>query len=129
MLENAIGEGRLDLAPVDAEFIVETQAAGLRHRREGLAYRLSWMKRRPLRPNKRVASSAAALPLRRRLVFRTRAAVARWSHRTMWLARALGAPGLYLGWARFWLRLYQALAWSHGRLGVVLDRILPQPAK
>ncbi len=129
MLEGAVADGRLDLKSVDAGFIVETQAAGLRHRREGLAYRLSWMKRRPVRPRKRVAPASRSPALRRRLVFRTRAAIARWSHRMMWLARTFDAPGLYLGWARLWLRLYQALAWSHGRLGAVIDRILPQGAK
>jgi coenzyme F420-reducing hydrogenase beta subunit len=125
-IERAIGAGRLDLRPVGADFIAETQAAGLRHRREGLAYRLAWMKRRPIRPRKRVSPAPGTLALRRRLVFRTRAAISRWSHRTMWLASALGAPGLYLHWARFWLRLYQGLAWSHGRAGAVIDRILPQ---
>jgi hypothetical protein len=63
------------------------------------------------------------------LVFRTRAAIARWSHRMMWLARAFDGPRLYLGWARLWLRIYQALAWSHDKLGAAIDRILPQPTK
>jgi hypothetical protein len=63
------------------------------------------------------------MPARRQLVFRTRAAIARWSHRVMWLARALDASFLYLVWARFWLRLYQGLAWSNGRWGVLFDRI------
>ena len=35
-------DGRLALEPVDADFVAETQAAGFRHRREGLAYRLTW---------------------------------------------------------------------------------------
>jgi hypothetical protein len=47
----------------------------------------------------------------------------------MWLARAFDGPRLYLGWARLWLRIYQALAWSHDKLGAAIDRILPQPTK
>jgi coenzyme F420-reducing hydrogenase beta subunit len=122
-IDRAVAEGRLDLVPVDADFVAETQAAGLRHRREGLAYRLSWNKRR-LQPRKRISPHlAGSMPARRQLVFRTRAAIARWSHRVMWLARALDASFLYLVWARFWLRLYQGLAWSNGRWGVLFDRI------
>jgi coenzyme F420-reducing hydrogenase beta subunit len=126
LIEQARAEGRLELEPVDAEFVVRTQAAGLRHRRDGLAYRLSW-RRRGVRPRKRVAPSAA-LPLRRKLVYRMRYAIARWSHRVFRLARRLHMPALYIGWARTMLRLYQSLAWSRGRFGSLLDRALG-PAK
>ena len=127
MVERARAEGRLELTPVDADFIAGTQAAGLRHRRDGLAYRLSWRKR-GVRPRKRVAAGID-LPLRRRLVYRLRYAIARWSHRIFRLARSLGAPAIYTIWARSALRLYQALTWSHGRLGKLLDRLMPQPER
>jgi coenzyme F420-reducing hydrogenase beta subunit len=125
MIDEAVADCRLKLDPVGPDFIVETQAAGFRHRREGLAYRLAWMRRRPVQPRKRVAPSRRGLPLRRRLVYRMRAAISRWSHRMMRVARAAHMPRLYTGWARASLRLYQALAWSHGRLGRFVDRILP----
>ena len=103
-----------------------TQAAGFRHRREGLAYRLTWRRwRGGVAKRKRVAPDARALPLRRRLVYRTRAGIARWSHRLAWLSARTGAPGLYLRWARPVLAFYRALAWSHGRLGGWIDRVLP----
>ena len=123
MIEAARAEGRLQLEPVGPEFVIDTQAAGLRHRREGLAYRLSW-RRRGLRPRKRVAPSAN-LPLRRRLIYRLRYSIARWSHRMFRLARRLRAPGLYLAWARSSLRIYQALAWSRGWLGGIFDKFMP----
>lgn len=126
LLDGAIRDGRLALERVDADFIAETQAAGLRHRREGLAYRLTWLRTGRVRPRKRVEPRTSDLPLRRRLVFRTRAGIGRWSHRMMWLARGLGMPGLYLGWAHAWLRIYQGLAWSHGRIGAFVDRLLPR---
>ena len=127
MVETARTEGRLDLTQVDADFIAQTQAAGLRHRRDGLAYRLSW--RRPgLRLRKRVRPNAA-LPLRRKLVYRLRFGIARWSHRMFRLARALHAPAIYTFWARSVLRLYQSVTWSRGRLGAVLDRLMPQPER
>ena len=124
IVERARVDGRLHLDPVDADFVIRTQAAGLRHRRDGLAYRLAWP-RRGLRPRKRVAPSAA-LPLRRKLVYRMRFAIARWSHRVMRLARTAGAPGIYILWARIMLGLYQSAAWSRGRLGRLLDRVMPR---
>jgi coenzyme F420-reducing hydrogenase beta subunit len=127
MIENARQEGRLQLEPVDAEFIARTQAAGLRHRRDGLAYRLTWRKRGIL-PRKRVAPSSA-LPLRRKLVYRTRYAIARSSHRLFSLARSLRTPWLYTWWALTMLRLYQSITWSRGRLGRLLDRLMPQPER
>jgi coenzyme F420-reducing hydrogenase beta subunit len=127
IIEAARADGRLHLEPVDAQFVVRTQAAGLRHRRDGLAYRLSWH-RRGTRPRKRVASSAM-LPLRRKLVYRMRYSIARWSHKVMRLSRRIGVPKLYIAWARTMLRLYQSLTWSQGRLGKLFDRFMPQPER
>jgi coenzyme F420-reducing hydrogenase beta subunit len=124
LIEEARSDGRLQLEPVDAEFVIRTQAAGLRHRREGLAYRLSW-RRRGIRPAKRVSASAQ-LPLRRKLVYRLRYLIARWSNPMFRLARSLGAPKLYLVWARTILRLYQSVAWSRGRVGKLFDRVMPR---
>lgn len=123
MLNSAGADGRLQLEPVSADFVAQTQAAGLRHRREGLAYRLTWA-RDGIRPRKRVSPSAQ-LPLRRKLIYRLRYLIAAWSNRIFRLARALGWPRLYLVWARSTLRFYQALAWSRGSLGRLFDVMLP----
>jgi coenzyme F420-reducing hydrogenase beta subunit len=125
LIEAGRADGRLSLEPVGADFVERTQAAGFRHRREGLAYRLTWP-RRGLQPVKRVGPSAAGLSLRRRLVYRTRHLIAAWSHPVFRLARSTRMPKLYLGWARAALALYQGLAYSRGRLGRLLDRILPK---
>ena len=127
MIEAARNDGRLQLEPVTAEFVARTQAAGLRHRRDGLAYRLSW-RRRGLVPRKRVAASAV-LPFRRKLVYRLRYWIARLSHPMLAAARRLRMSWIYMSWARSALRLYQAVAWSNGRLGRMLDRLLPQPER
>jgi coenzyme F420-reducing hydrogenase beta subunit len=127
LIEAARADGRLQLEPVDSEFIVRTQAAGLRHRRDGLAYRLSWPKR-GIKPRKRVQPSAD-LPLRRKLVYRMRYGIARWSHRVLAAARTLHMPRLYIVWARSMLRLYQSLTWSQGQLGRWLDKVMPQPER
>jgi coenzyme F420-reducing hydrogenase beta subunit len=123
LLDRTIGDGRLALQRVGANFIADTQAAGLRHRRQGLACRLSWRRGGHCTPRKRVQANSETLSLRRRLIFRLRAGISRWSHRVMWLARAWHVPELYLAWARFWLRLYQGLAWSNGRVGAIADRL------
>ncbi|HZZ87015.1 MAG TPA: Coenzyme F420 hydrogenase/dehydrogenase, beta subunit C-terminal domain [Caulobacteraceae bacterium] len=118
----AIDEGRLALAPVDADFVRRTQAAGFRQRREGLALRLASRRCRPVTPRKRVAPGVAGLTLRRRLVYRLRGQITRWSRRMFWLARFVGRPAVYLVWARAALILYQAATYSRGRLGLAFDR-------
>lgn len=122
MVEEAIGDGRLALTEVDAAFIEQTQAAGLRQRREGLAYRLTW-RRRGITPPKRVAPGRGDLPWRRRLVYRARCWISYLSHRVFAAARLLRMPHLYTGWARGALALYQALTYSRGRLGALFDRV------
>ncbi|WP_294173639.1 Coenzyme F420 hydrogenase/dehydrogenase, beta subunit C-terminal domain [uncultured Sphingomonas sp.] len=129
MLRDGIADGRLALEPVDADFVANTQAAGFRHRREGLAWRLSRRRGGPVRPVKRVAPSSAGIPLRRRLVYRMRAWIARWSHRLAWLAHAFDAPVLYTGWARRSLAIYQGLTWSNGKWGGLFDRLFGPPVK
>lgn len=122
LIEAGRAEGRLALEEVDAEFVVATQAAGFRQRREGLAYRLTWA-RRGIRPLKRVPPSAAGLSLRRRLVYRTRAAISRWSHSMARLACRSGRPGLYTGWARRAYAVYEGLTYDRGRLAPLFARL------
>jgi hypothetical protein len=74
---------------------------------------------------KRVAPAAAALPFRRKLVYRMRHAIARDSHRLARVALWSRRPALYTVWARGMLAVYRGLAWSHGRLGGWIDRVLP----
>lgn len=126
MIDRARSEQRLELARVDADFIARTQVAGLRHRRDGLAYRLTWRRRTGIVPRKRVAPGVD-LSFRRKLVYRLRHANARWSHAMFRLARALQMPAIYAAWARTALRFYQSVTWSRGRLGKFLDALMPQP--
>lgn len=116
MVTDAIAAGALALAPVDADFIAGTQAAGLRQRREGLAYRLRIAPPAlPLR--KRVAPGGRDLPLRRKLIYRMRRWISASSHRMMHAGRRLDRPALYLVWARHTLRAYRVLAYRKGRFG------------
>ncbi len=122
LISSAIAEGRLQLESVDAEFIERTQAAGFRHRREGLAYRLTWRKR-GIRPVKRVAPERRSIPRNRRLIYRMRRMISAGSNRVFSLARRLRTPGLYVGWARASLAMYHGLAYSRGRLGAIFARL------
>ena len=121
LIQAAMAEGRLELAPVDEAFVVETQAAGFRQRREGLSYRLTWP-RRGLRPKKRVAP-AKPDSLRRRLIYRTRASISWGSHRAFALARRLGRKAVYERWGRAATAFYHGFAYSRGRLGAYFDRL------
>lgn len=122
LIDEGRAEGRLALEEVDADFVAATQAAGFRQRREGLAYRLTWP-RRGIRPVKRVAPSAAGLPWRRRLVYRTRAGISAWSHRVARAAERTGRPALYVRWAWGVYRLYEGVTYARGRLGPLFDRL------
>lgn len=121
LMKTGIEQGRLRLKPVDARFVERTQAAGFRQRREGLAYRLCWP-RPGLKPRKRVLPNSQGLPIRRKLIYRSRALITAWSHRVFLFARLIRRPGLYIRWARLALAIYHGLAYSRGRLGAMIDR-------
>jgi coenzyme F420-reducing hydrogenase beta subunit len=125
LVRRGIDDGRLVLEPVDGSFVEATQAAGLRQRREGLAYRLTWT-RRGVHPRKRVEPSRR-LPIRRKLIYRSRSLISSWSHRVFWLARRLRCPQLYFHWSTAAKVSYHALTYSRGRLGAVVDRLMPPP--
>ncbi len=121
LVARGIGENRLELDTVDADYIADTQAAGFRQRREGLAYRLTW-RRRGLTPRKRVAPSND-LPFNRKLIYRLRYGTSWWSHRVFRLARRHRMPPIYITWAYTALRLYHGLAYGRGRVGAVAKRL------
>lgn len=127
LIDEGQADGRLDLTAVDADFIAATQAAGFRQRREGLAYRLTWP-RRGVRPVKRVTPGAAGLPLRRRMVYRCRAAISAGSHRMARLA-VLTRPAVYVRWAWGAYRLYEGLTYDRGRLAPLLRRLVGHPPR
>ena len=117
-LREAMTIGAVSLEAVDPAFVVATQAAGFRQRREGLAHRLTWPGP-SLRPAKRVAPRREP-DVRRRRLYEIRARLSRWSHRMMWLARRLDWPRLYLGWARAALAVYHGAAYGRGPLAPLI---------
>jgi len=122
LLAAGIEDGRLELAPVDADFVARTQAAGLRQRREGLAYRLA-RRRSLLQPRKRFAPDARGASVRRRLIYRMRGSISAWSHRMFRLARRTGFRRLYIAWASGVSSAYHALAYPRGRMDKLAERL------
>jgi len=122
LMSEAIEDGRLKLEPVDAGFVARTQAAGLRQRREGLAYRLA-RRRSALQPRKRFAADAHAPSARRRILYRMRQAISAGSHRMFGLARRSGLKRLYIGWASIVGSVYHALAYPRGRVDKLAERM------
>ena len=121
VIARGIDSGRLQLETVDAQLVRNTQAAGFRQRREGLAYRLTWH-RRGIRPRKRVAPDRTSLCWRRKLIYRMRAFITASSRQLFPWACRTGLQSWYLRWARAAVALYHALAYSEGRLGALLQR-------
>ncbi|MBB4859123.1 coenzyme F420-reducing hydrogenase beta subunit [Novosphingobium chloroacetimidivorans] len=122
LVNDGIAQGRLQLSEVDHAFVSQTQAAGFRQRREGLAYRLA-RGNAPVQPVKRVAPSRA-IPTRRKLIYRMRQAISRESHRMFRLSNAMRWPAVYIRWGRAALATYHGLAYSRGRVGQWVDRFI-----
>jgi coenzyme F420-reducing hydrogenase beta subunit len=122
LIDAAISEGRLNLKTVDAAFVEQTQAAGFRQRREGLAYRLTWAWDN-IRPYKRVAPNARNISRQRKLIYRMRYYISAWSHRIFWLAKKMNKPNLYIGWAKLAAATYHGLAYHKGKVGEMVMRL------
>lgn len=123
LLSAARHEGRLALDSVNDEFVERTQASGLRQRREGLAYRLTWAPKH-IRPLKRVAPDAHNQTAFRKLVYRERYLLSLWSHRFFKLARELQLPKIYLAWARVSAGVYHGIYRQHQRMRLLIKRLL-----
>ena len=122
LIEAGMAAKQLNLTTVDADFVEQTQAGGFRQRREGLAYRLCFS-RPQIEPRKRVQPNSTNLTCRRKIVYRTRSFISKWSHPISWLAARTGCRTLYIRWARSVATLYAGFAWSQGRLGKLLDKL------
>lgn len=90
--------GQLHLDNLTADAVAESQAGGLRHRREGLAYRLWLTDRAGLwRPRKRVAASQRHLAPSMRRIHSARYVLGQASHGAWQAARAAGDLTLFFG--------------------------------
>lgn len=80
LTQKAIEEGRLNLTKVNEDVVVRSQYGGIRHRREGLKYRLYLRKRKgEWAPKKRVLPSKDLEPARKK-IYRVRENLRHYSH-------------------------------------------------
>jgi len=121
LIKSAIADGRLDLDVVDNEFVVNTQAAGFRQRREGLAYRLTWQ-RDGVMPRKRV-KPGNNIPKNRKLIYRMRYYISKWSLKVFLMARRVQRPAIYIRWAAMAAAIYHGMAYGRGKIGSILKRL------
>jgi coenzyme F420-reducing hydrogenase beta subunit len=121
LITTAIAEKRLQLDAVNGDFVAQTQAAGFRQRREGLAYRLTWS-RSGVQPRKRVAPDSKTLSWKRKRIYRMRYYISAGSHTMFRLARNFQKPKIYLSWARFAAAVYHGLAYHQGKLREMFKR-------
>ncbi len=117
----AISKNRLKLTEVSSDFIAQTQAAGLRQRREGLAYRLTWAPH-GIQPVKRVKPDSHNLSGSRKIIYRLRFQISKWSHRLFWLASKMKMPVIYLFWTRLATSVYFGVAYHKGNFGEMRKR-------
>lgn len=121
LILDGITKGQLQLQEVNARFVSQTQAAGLRQRREGLAYRLTWAAH-GVKPIKRVRPDANKPAKARKIIYRMRYYMAKWSHRLFWLSRKIQWPFLYLFWARSVASIYHGMAYNKGDVVEMIKR-------
>jgi coenzyme F420-reducing hydrogenase beta subunit len=110
IFRSASSEGRLELSPVDGDFLAKTQAAGLRQRREGLAYRLAKRGNRAT-PGKRVAPDPSGGGWKRRRIYDLRRLITYGSHRVFGVSRRWHAYWIYRFWARCMGKAYRTIYW------------------
>lgn len=125
MLSAAGEQGDLTLFPLTAGQVAASQASGLRHRREGLAYRLFVRKRKGLwSPPKRVAPRGDGLRLPYQMIYRYRQVIAERSVKYFEIARARGNLGIFLKKMKPLVLVYKAL-YKFDRLYLKAQKALP----
>lgn len=114
LILSGIRANRLKLEPVSNEFVKETQTAGFRQRREGLAYRLTWPQK-GIDIRKRVLPSKE-IPQERRKIYRMRHYISEQSHKIFRVSKITGATWLYISWARLATSAYYGIAYNNGSI-------------
>lgn len=111
----------LHLENVSAELIERTQAAGLRMRREGLSFRLTW-NNPGIVPKKRVVPGSVNITEERKRIYKLRNSISKWSHRVFRISRITGLTFIYLLWARTATAVYHGFAYHQGELSAMIKR-------
>lgn len=110
LLEEGIKQGRLSVDSITADDIAQSQEAGLRHRREGLAFRL-WMadQENVFRPSKRVKANPNLLNRRHKKIMQLRMLLASRSHDVFLEATEVAKFGVFVEQMKPLLTQYKKL--------------------
>jgi coenzyme F420-reducing hydrogenase beta subunit len=109
MIEEAMAAGRLKMDRLTPDDIARSQEGGLRHRREGLAYRLYLLDRAgKWRPRKRVQANAKHLSARLKRIHEMRVRLARESHVAFQKAIRAGSFSVFRDHMQRLLEKYEA---------------------
>jgi coenzyme F420-reducing hydrogenase beta subunit len=134
LFNEAVAEGRIHLDRLTPDEVVESQAGGFRHRRQGLAYRLYLKDRAGLwRPRKRVQPSHKHLTAKEKRLFDLRLELAQASHGAF--AAALQANDfnvfrqLLAKTTKKYDRLYRFPLWKRALLSALgrIRRVMKRP--
>jgi hypothetical protein len=124
MIEAGIENKSLELDTVTHEQVERSQDAGLRHRREGLAYRLyRRRKKNKWYPEKRIRPGAGNVSIRRRAIYRMREILTAQSHKIFHLALKRDDFEVFRSRMGYWLWLYELLYKKHALL-TALGRVV-----
>lgn len=116
LIERAMSSGRLHLDQISADDVAESQDAGLRHRREGLAYRLHLKDQAGLwRPSKRVEPESTHLNPRLKKIHQLRSRMAIESHLAFEKALEAGSFVVFKDHMEPLVGAYNALYKSKGK--------------
>ncbi|GHB31525.1 Coenzyme F420 hydrogenase/dehydrogenase, beta subunit C-terminal domain [Mongoliitalea lutea] len=95
VIQDGMSSGRLSFEIVKPGAIVKSQLGGIRHRREGLAYRL-FLRRKEWLPSKRVKASSKGLNARRKWVYKVREEVRDASHKFFKMSKEQNDLNLFI---------------------------------
>lgn len=109
LLAEGVRSGQIELHELTAAAVANSQAAGLRDRREGLAYRLAQLDAKGhWRPRKRIAPNNA-IPSHRKRIYDLRQKIARTTHEAFQKARGSGGMTTFEAEVRSLTIAYDAL--------------------
>ena len=122
VLRDGVRRGELRKTDVDGNTVAKSQAGGLRHRREGLSYRLRIAEDRGLwHPPKRVSANSTRIPKRRQRIYAVRYRLAVESLKAFSRARAADNLNLFYNEMAEEIKAYEKLyrPWWRRRLSPV----------
>jgi coenzyme F420-reducing hydrogenase beta subunit len=120
LIYDGITAGDLKLDELSEAQAIQTQAAGIRHRRSGLKYRLHLKRKRgEWVPTKRCASDATHIGLLEKLLQRVRLATVVASHRAWVRAKKQSSWDIFVKKMKPWLLLNRGVLSARKRFGSV----------